>query len=127
YRNELLQTGKLFVTPRDFIFFALSIGVAGLMGYLIADRLCPRNYHRWLVWAFAPATGLGICSLIVFFFRRPMSTVEAMLLAVLLFFWIRTHGMPLAGWRKIFTWRTSMLAVIFAVVLGWSLESSLAQ
>ena len=115
------------MTLRDFIFFALSIGVAGLMGYLIADRLCPRNYPRWLVWAFAPATGLGICSLIVFFFRRPMSTVEAMLLAVLLFFWFRTHGMPLAGWRKIFSWRTSMFAVIFAVVLGWSLESSLAQ
>jgi hypothetical protein len=115
------------VTLRDFIFFTLSVGVAGLIGYLIVDRLCPRSFPRWLVWAFAPATGLGICSLIVFFFRRPMATVEAMLLTVLLFSWFRTHGIPLAGWREIFSWRASMLAVIFAVVLGSSLESSVVQ
>jgi hypothetical protein len=115
------------VTLRDFLFFTLSVGVAGLIGYLIADRLCPRNFPRWLVWAFAPATGLGICSLIVFFFRRPMATVEAMLLTVLLILWFRTHGMPLAGWRKFFSWRASIFAVILAVVLGWSLESSVVQ
>ena len=115
------------MTLRDFIFFTLSVLVAGLIGYLIADRLFPRNYPRWLVWAFAPVTGLGICSLIVFFFRRPMMSVEGMLLAVLLFFWFRTHGMPLAGWREIFSWRVSMLAVIFAVVLGWTVGSSVVQ
>jgi hypothetical protein len=112
------------VTLRDFIFFTISVGVAGLIGYLIADRLCPRNYPRWLVWAFAPATGLGICSLIVFFFRRPMATVEAMLLTGLLLFWFGTHGLPLAGWREIFSWRASMLAVVFAVILGWSVGAS---
>jgi hypothetical protein len=115
------------VTPRDFIFFTFSIVVAGLIGYLIADRLCPRNYPRWLVWAFAPLTGFGICSLIVFFFRRPLTTVEALLLAVLLLFWFRTHGMPLDKWRGILSWRASMLAVIFAGVLGWSLKSSVVQ
>jgi hypothetical protein len=115
------------VTPRASIFFNLAVLVASLIGYLIADRLCPRNYPRWLVWAFAPATGFGICSLIVFFFRRPMITVEAMLMTVPLVFWVRTHGMPLAGWREVISWRASMLAVIFAVVLGWSMGSSVVQ
>ena len=70
------------MTPRDLIFFTLAILIAGLIGYLITDRLCPRNYPRWMVWALAPATGFGICSLIVFFFRRPMTSVEAMLLTI---------------------------------------------
>lgn len=115
------------MTLRDLIFFTLSVLVAGLIGYLIADRLCPRNYPRWLVWSFAPVTGMGICSLTVFFFRRPMMTVEAMLLTGLLVLWFRTHGTPLAEWRSVFSWRASILAVLFAVVLGWSIGSSVAQ
>ena len=115
------------MTLRDFIVFTLSSGIAGLIGYLIADRFFPRNFPRWLVWAFAPVTGLGICSLIVFFFRRPMISVEAILLTVLLFLWFRSRGIPRIGWREILRLRTSMLAVIFAVVVGWSLESSIAQ
>jgi hypothetical protein len=112
------------VTPRDLIFFTLAILVAGLIGYLIADRLCPRNYPRWLVWAFALPTGLGICSLIVFFFRRPMTTVEAMVLAVLLFFWFRSHRTSFDGYRIVSSWRVPILAVVFAIGLGWSVGSS---
>ena len=94
------------MTPRDLIFFTLAILIAGLIGYLIADRLCPRNFPRWLVWAFAPVTGLGICSLIVFFFRRPMTTVDAMLLTVLLLFWFRSHRKSsFAEYRDISSWR----------------------
>jgi len=116
------------MTPEDFTVFILSIGVAGVIGYLISDRFCPRNFPRWLVWAFAPLTGLGICSFIVFLFRRPMVSVEAMLLAVLLFSWFRTHGMPrIRRWREIHSWRVSMLALIFAVVAAWSLESSIVH
>jgi hypothetical protein len=112
------------VTPRDFIFFTLAVLIAGLIGYLIADRLIPRNYPRWLVWAFAPATGLGICSLIVFFFRRPMTTVEAMLLIVLLFFWFRSHRASFSGYRDISSRRVPALAIVFAIVVGWSIGSS---
>jgi len=112
------------VTPRDLIFFTLAVLIAGMIGYLIADRLCPRNFPRWLVWAFAPATGLGICSLIVFFFRRPMTTVDAMLLIVLLFFWFRSHRTSIAGYREISSWRVPILAIVFAIVLGWSVGSS---
>jgi hypothetical protein len=115
------------LTPRDSIFFTLAVVVAGLIGYLIADRLCPRNYPRWLVWAFAPATGLGICSLIVFFFRRPMSTVEAMLLFVLLFFWFLSNRTSFAGYREVPSWRVPIPAIVFAMVLGWSVGSSVVH
>jgi hypothetical protein len=118
------------VNPRDFFFFDLSVLIAGSIGYLIVDQLCPRSYPRWLVCAFAPVTGLGICSLIVFFFRRPMPTVEALVLLALLFFWFRSFrsaGALVAGWRKMFSARVSAFAVLFAVVLGWCIQSSLAQ
>lgn len=112
------------MTPRDLIFFTLAILIAGSIGYLIADRLCPRNFPRWLVWAFAPVTGLGICSLIVFFFRRPMTTVDAMLLTVLLLFWFRSHRKSsFAEYRDISSWRAPILAVVFAMVVGWSVGS----
>jgi hypothetical protein len=129
-RQEKRFGRKDCVTPQDFIFFAFSILVAGLIGYLIADRLCPHSYSRWLVLAFAPATGFGICSLIGFFFRRPMTTIEAMVVVVLLFFWIRrqrSQGMSRAGWREMLTGRVPILAVVFAVALGWTLQASLAQ
>ena len=115
------------MTPRDLIFFTLAILIAGLIGYLITDRLCPRNYPRWMVWALAPATGFGICSLIVFFFRRPMTSVEAMLLTVLLFFWFRSHRTSFAGYRDISIWRVPILAFVFAMVLGWSVGSSVIR
>jgi hypothetical protein len=131
--NDRRETGfewKDFVNPRDFVFFDFSVLIAGSIGYLIGDQLFPRSYPWWLVCAFAPVSGFGICSLIVFLFRRPMSTVEALLFIVLLFLWFRSfrsQGAPLAGWRKIFSVRVSVFAVLFAVVLGWGIQSSLAQ
>lgn len=115
------------MTPQDLIYFTFAILSAGLIGYLIADLLFPRNYPRWLALVFAPVTGFGICSLIVFFFRRPIATVEAMLLTVLLFFWFRSNGMPLAGFRRIFSWRVPIIALVFAAVLGWSFSASVVQ
>ena len=111
------------MTPRDLVFFTLAVLIAGLIGYLIADRLCPRNYPRWLVWAFAPLTGFGICSFIVFFFRRPMMMIEAMLLAALLFFWFRSRRISIDRYRELSAWRVPVLAILFALALGWSIGS----
>jgi hypothetical protein len=115
------------VILQDLVFFTLSILTAGLIGYLVVDLLCPRNYPRWLVWVFAPATGFGICSIIIFFFRRPKFTVEGILLAVLLFFWFRSRRAQFAGWRELFLWRASLLGVLFAAVLGWYVAISMMQ
>ena len=112
------------MTPRDFVFFTLAVLVAVVIGYLIVDCLCPRRYPRWLVLAFAPLTGLGMCSLIVFFFRRPMTTVDALLLIALLIFWYRSRRPSLAGYRDVSSWSVPIFAVVFAVVLGWSVASS---
>ena len=115
------------MTPRDFQFFTLAVLTAGLIGYLIADRLFPRNFSRWMVWVFAPLTGFGICSLIVFLFRRPMATVEVALLTVLLILWFLSNRTSLSGWRELFSWRVPILAVIFALAVGWSVSSSIVH
>src|SRR5882672_3657964 len=80
-----------------------------------------------MVWTFAPLTGFGICSVIVFLFRRPMFTVEISLLIVLLTLWIRTHGIPLDRWREMLSWRAPLLGVIFAIIVGWSVSSSIVH
>jgi hypothetical protein len=109
------------------ILFTCAILVAVWIGYLVTDRLCPGGYPRWLVLAFAPLTGLGICSLIVFFFRDPMFTVEGALLIVLLAFWFHKHGRSLTGWHEVRSWRIPILAVVFAVALGWSIGSGVVR
>ena len=106
--------------PTDLIFFSIAILVSGLIGYLIVDLLFPPNYPRGLVLAFTPLTGFGICALIVLFFRRPMFTVEGMLLVVLLGLWIRYRRASISLLRELFTLRVSILAIIFAVTLGWA-------
>ena len=103
---------------RDLVFFTLSMIIAGSIGYLAADLLFPRSYPRWMVCAFAPLTGFGICSIIVFLFRRPMFTVEGLVLAVLLFFWFRTRRVSSAGWRELISWRVPLVGVLFAAVVG---------
>jgi hypothetical protein len=114
------------VTPSELLFFTLAILIAWLIGYLVVDRLFPDSYPRWLVWAFAPLTGMGICSLIVFYFRRPMFTIDGILLFILLIFWFRSHGIPVIHWREIGSWRVSVLVVVFAVAMGWVVGSSVA-
>ena len=115
------------MTSAALFFFSISIAIAFLIGYLVADRLCPADYPRWLVWALAPPTGLGICSLIVFFFRRPMFTIEGALLTVLAFRWLRSHGASLKGWYPKSPPRVPLLGVIFAVALFWSIGSSVGH
>jgi len=53
-----------------------------------------------------------------------MTTVEAMVLAALLFFWFRSHRTSFDGYRIVSSWRVPILAVVFAIGLGWSVGSS---
>jgi hypothetical protein len=65
------------------ILFLASVCVCLLLGYLAAFFLWPRVLSGLTLWAFAWPVGAGLCSLIFFFFRRPMFTVEFALLLAL--------------------------------------------
>ena len=106
--------------PADLVFFSISILVSGLIGFWIVDLLFPRNYPRWLVLAFAPLTGFGICAFILLFFRRPMFTVEAVLIVILLSLWVRYRRSSISELRSLCTTRVSILTLLFAVTLGWA-------
>jgi hypothetical protein len=87
------------------ILATLAFVVSVLIGYFIASLLWPANLSRVLAWAFAPALGIGICSIIFIAFRRPMFTVEVIALIVLALLWVfRARPSPppissLAAWR----------------------------
>jgi hypothetical protein len=62
---------------------AASIAVLVCLGYFLTSLLWPLELEGNLKWAFAPVTGAGICSIIFIAFRRPLFTVELLLLVVL--------------------------------------------
>src|SRR5262245_55401607 len=69
------------------ILFLASVLVCLVLGYLVASFLWPHTLSRLTLWAFAWPAGAGLCSLIFFFFRRPMFTVEFALLLALAALW----------------------------------------
>jgi len=78
------------------ISFFASVCVCLVLGYLAASFLWPSTLSRLTLWAFAWPVGAGLCSLIFFFFRRPMFTVEfALLLALGAVWFFRGRPGPL--------------------------------
>src|SRR5215468_6067944 len=75
------------------IAFVASVSVCLVLGYLAAFFFWPRTLSRLTLWAFAWPVGAGVCSLIFFFFRRPMFTVEFVLLLALGAAWF-VRGRP---------------------------------
>ncbi len=75
------------MTGLVLLSFVIAVSVLVLLGYLAASFFWPRGLSQGTLWAFAPATGAGICSLIFFIFRRPMFTIEFALLLILGIAW----------------------------------------
>jgi hypothetical protein len=77
-----------------------ALAILLLIGFFAISLLWPPDLRPALRWAFAPAVGGGICSIIFIFFRRPMFTIELVLLLALAVAWyarrsppaIRSHG-----------------------------------
>ena len=67
------------MTPANLGALALAFSVAILFGYAITSTLLSRSLPRHFAWVFAPAVGLGVCSVLYFLFRRPIFTVESVL------------------------------------------------
>src|SRR5580765_3074797 len=76
--------------------------------------------------AFAPVVGAGVCSLIEFVFRRPMFTVELLLLLLLLVHAWATAGTDISKWR-LSQPAMSALVLVFALAVGWVLAESLTM
>jgi len=60
-----------------------------LIGYFSSTLILSDQVSKKLTWALSPALGMGICSFIFLVFRRPMFTVELMLLALTFTAWLR--------------------------------------
>jgi Dolichyl-phosphate-mannose-protein mannosyltransferase len=98
--------------------FTQAIVVMTLLGFFVIELLLPpATISRRLVWALAPAVGAGICSFIVFLFRRPMFTVERGLLLVLICWWVWKRR-PTLNFARLWDYRIPILnALLFAAIL----------
>lgn len=108
--------------------FMIAITVMTLIGYLAVDLLLSsERFSRLLMWALAPAVGAGICSLVYFLFRRPMFTVEAILLITLSASFVWRHGLPRPSLSALMKPRVSIFGLILAGVLVWSVSESIQR
>src|SRR5262245_32927248 len=84
----------------SFLSGLAALTVLILLGFFVVSLLWPPQVSRRLIWAFAPAVGAGICSLIFICFRRPMFTIEFALLLALgaAYFFVRK---PMFEWRSL--------------------------
>jgi hypothetical protein len=76
------------VSPQVLIALTIAFGISLLFGYAIAGSLLvslPRQY----TWTLAPGIGLALCSFIFFLFRRPVLTVESVLVIVTVWYLYR--------------------------------------
>jgi hypothetical protein len=73
----------------DAGLLAVAFIVMILIGYFSTVLVCAGAISNRLAWALAPAIGMGICSITFLAFRRPVFTVESLLVAILFALWLR--------------------------------------
>src|SRR5262249_2618713 len=73
----------------DAALFAIAFLITVSIGFYSTVLVSSGRISNKLAWALAPAMGMGLCSILFFFFRRPLFTVELVLLAALLALWLR--------------------------------------
>ena len=81
------------------ILALIGIAVSVLFGYFITALLWPPGVSATSALGFAPAVGIGLCSIIFVVFRRPVFVVEGGLLLILGVAWFVLRK-PAAPWRK---------------------------
>ena len=116
------------MTVPVMLAFAIAFGSMTVIGYLTVDLLLSsERFSRRLMWALAPPVGAGICSLVLFLFRRPMFTVEAMLLITLSSIFVWRHGLRPPSLSALTRPRVSVLGLLLAVALMWVVTESLQR
>jgi len=99
--------------------FVQATAVMMLLGFFVIELLLPpRTVSRSLTWALAPAVGAGLCSFILFLFRRPMFSVERGLLVVLFCLWVWKRRPAMASLANFWTYRIPLLhALLYGAIL----------
>lgn len=106
------------MTAVTSLYIAAGLFFMVLLGYFFTTLISPRGFPQQLSWTFAPGIGAGICSIIFFFFRRPLFTVEFTLLLIFFLAWLRKRRVNPQP-KTISTLRLPVLALIFSAILGW--------
>ena len=99
------------------ILVGVAIGTATLLGWAICLQLFPAALPRRFALVFALSTGLGICSLLYVLFRRPLITVETLLVIAAAVVLYRRRADMLATVSS----RAGFLALLLACVVGFAL------
>jgi hypothetical protein len=116
------------MTVPIMLAFTIAFAAMTVIGYLTVDLLLSsERFSRRLMWALAAPVGAGICSLVLFLFRRPMFTVEAMLLITLSSIFVWRHGVPRPRLSALTRPRVSVLGLLLAVALMWVVTESLQR
>ena len=98
--------------------------VALLLGYFITALLWPAQRIGILQMAFAPAVGIGLCSMIFIAFRRPVFVVEGSLLILLALAWFVLRKPAAPSLALIARWRPHTAYILLACGLGMALSVS---
>jgi hypothetical protein len=110
-----------------FVGITAGLFVAFAFGYFLSALSLPVQFRRPFASVFAPAVGLGFCSLLFYIFRRPMFTVEfALLLVPMCAVWGWRQS-----WRKLaafdWSWRAPLLGLILASAVTVAVTGFLSE
>src|SRR5262249_55515882 len=100
----------------------IGIAVSLLLGYFITALLWPSGVSSTSALLFAPAIGIGLCSIIFVVFRRPVFVVEGGLLLILAVSWFVLREPALPSFSGAGMWRLPGVYVLLACGLGVALS-----
>lgn len=104
------------------IFGLIGVATSILLGYFVVALLWPDNLSRWFPLYFSPAVGLGLSSLILVVFRRPLFVVEILLLLVTGTLWFVRKRSTLAQLKSLVGWRPHPLYLLLWCAIGMGLS-----
>src|SRR4030095_12001733 len=99
----------------------IAFAASTLIGFFLTSLLLQPRLSGGLTWILAVPTGIGLCSLIGFLFRRPMFTVEAIVGLVLFALWLWRLGNPIRNPAGVTVGPIPLVGLLFALVLVWVL------
>jgi len=108
----------------NLVDFTIAFATSTLLGFFLTSLLLPPRVSAGLTWILAVPTGIGLCSLIDFLFRRPMFTVETIVGVVLFGLWVWRHGNPVRNLTAVTPGPIPLIGLLFAVVLVWTLVTA---